>query len=102
MQKLKDTAGPKPYIRIGIPSQKPLNTTEIRVRGKVGGDPFQGPKVKQSINWKRINAETNRHDYAQARYVPIPLLVKTDGKRSIPVPSQRKRFMQAAVQAGSR
>lgn len=74
----------KPFIRLGIPSQKPLNTDSIRVRGKVGGDVADSGIYKQSINWKRIATESNRKHYAEARFVPIPVLVKSDGERCIP------------------
>lgn len=74
----------KPFTRLGRPNMKGFNTTEIRVRSKVGANCIDPAICKSTINWRRINAETNRRNYAIALFVPVPLLVKNDGKRTIP------------------
>jgi hypothetical protein len=80
----------KPYIRLGHPSMKGFNTDTIAVRGKVGSRCLPAEISKQSINWRRINAEINRHNYAEARFVPVPLLVRPNGRRSVPLKFKSK------------
>lgn len=40
--------------------------------------------AKAEINWRRINKEMNRRNYAIASFVPVPILIKKDGKRIVP------------------
>lgn len=88
--KLVDNGGPKPSIRVHKPSEKPLNTTTIGIRSKFGGGCLNPAISKESINWRRINNETNRRNMLQARFVPVPILVRPDGSRTVPKQYKRK------------
>lgn len=71
--KRNDARMRKPFEYVRRPSQKPLNTTTIKVKGskfKSGDGQF-----KTSVNCRRINKETLRQKLERARLIPAAFLM---------------------------
>lgn len=71
--KRNDARMRKPFEYVRRPSQKPLNTSTIRVRGTA---PKRGDGgFKSSVNCRRINKETLRQKLERARFIPAAFLM---------------------------
>lgn len=79
-----------PDSKIGGKSDKGFNTTHIGVRSKHGKGALNPALYKDSINWRRINKEANRHNLAVASFINVPVLVMPDGTARIPRKFQAK------------
>lgn len=68
----------KPFEYVRRPSQKPLNTSTVKVRGSKyrAGD----GAYKSTVNCRRVNKERMRIKLARASYVPVAVLLNQHGK----------------------
>lgn len=77
----------KPFERVRPLALLQFNTDHTKVRRKTGGNPATH---KTGVNKRRINKETERQALNRAQFVAVPLLVKTDGKRTVPTALRSK------------
>lgn len=80
----------KPFIRVRPLALLQFNTNHTKVRRKAGHGVGNPANNKTGVNKRRINKETQRQALARACFVSVPLLVKSDSKRTVPTALRSK------------